>query len=643
MKGNKMFIRIVCILMAAGLVLSLIVPMFAIGTPTLPTETAVELTPNRPPMSVESGSSATLGFEVDVDYDMVLTSTVSAISLTLEQPSLVGDLTFPLTFGSSKYVFDIYTNVVTTTSSITTSEGAIITTTYSAVEYDTEKATAIDSDEDGTPDILRYRFDISVTAQDTAQTRSYSAPIDIFYMYEDSLGDEQRAAYSENLAFNVTADQSTTNVSIRRIEVIKDNDNTPIEPGDDFLLEVAIRNNGDYYIEDAQVSVRNLSTNTFIATDLGNVQYMDLPDGEYRYALFNLRASPEITDGNYLITVAVEYRDHLDIQRVEEEQTTVTVGDNDGIPDSQYSSPIMLIDSYSFGGDSVTGGETFSLSMAFRNTNQYSTVDNVRVSLNDQSGVFIPKNSSNTYFIPFIEPNGTAQWTVSMFTATTATPKPYQINVSYQYEAVVNGDRMAFTENELISIPLVQPELLTVDSMVLPPNPVEGEDLPIAATFVNKGKYTLTNLTVTVEGDFEGEGQPYYVGSLEQGRIDSYDATVTPNGTGEKHGAFVFNYDNYEGKAVEYRQEFTLNVTEQVIAIQEKPTFSPPPTEPVEEAPQITPMQIALGVGGLLLLTMVLVGLRKLGQRQMALDEVSPIGDIIGVKADEEKDDEVTL
>ena len=117
-----------------------------------------------------------------------------------------------------------------------------------------------------------------------------------------------------------------------------------------------------------------------------------------------------------------------------------------------------------------------------------------------------------------------------------------------------------FRAEESLNIPVTQECRFEVLSLDVPPMAFVGQPVPIAAEFVNVGKVALTNFMVNMEGDFQKENALYYIGNLETGMSDYYQAMAIPQTEGEVTGMVVFSYIDNNNKEIRVEEPFTLQV-----------------------------------------------------------------------------------
>lgn len=168
----------------------------------------------------------------------------------------------------------------------------------------------------------------------------------------------------------------------------------------DFTLTVTLRNNGGaaenlyFSIEPDAGFVYKSSTSKLIKS---------LATGESTTLSFKLYGSETISAGYKSIRlVCVSGQDTL-LQEY--------TGTNMIVPEKQDTKPtdvpVIIISSYDYG-DDVFGGQTFTLTLEFRNTSKTTAAKDLKITVSsaadDGITAFTPANSSNTFFIEELAP-----------------------------------------------------------------------------------------------------------------------------------------------------------------------------------------------------------------------------------------------
>jgi len=298
----------------------------------------------------------------------------------------------------------------------------------------------------------------------------------------------------------------------------------------------------------------------FSIVDLSNTKHLfDVKGKQTRMVSFQLEAE-DPRDGNEVkLTFTFDYKG---TQTKQEEVLNLplpkaSVG-------ASGKTPWVIINKYTLSDEQVLAGNTVILKLFVENTN-VKDVHNAKVSIVDvqlednQKGdtVFSPVDSSNTFYIDKIPGKTTVVRDVALYVDPNAQAKTYNvpIEIIYEYD---NGQEN--TVNERVNVPVTQECRLEILSVDVPPMAFVGQPTPIAAEFVNVGKVALTNFMVNMEGDFQKENAVYYIGNLETGMSDYYQAMAIPQAEGELAGMVVFSYIDNNNKEVRVEKPFNVQV-----------------------------------------------------------------------------------
>jgi len=77
---------------------------------------------------------------------------------------------------------------------------------------------------------------------------------------------------------------------------------------------------------------------------------------------------------------------------------------------------------------------------------------------------------------------------------------------------------------------------------------------------VNKSKSKVYNVAVKMEGDFDTDEGNLYIGNLDSGMSDTFQANLTPRQEGPLSGTVTFSYEDASGQVSEIVKEFSTDV-----------------------------------------------------------------------------------
>ena len=329
-----------------------------------------------------------------------------------------------------------------------------------------------------------------------------------------------------------------------------------------FTLSLTLENTSKTKIENARLSILGLDGTKF-AIDSG-LTYVDfnISAGKTKSFSFDILGCEGISSVREVIPILIEYGTVS-----AEVSATIPCAPKENKDDDKVFAPNIIIESYDFGGDYVTAGDTFPLRVAIKNTSSESVIENLKVTVNGASNsldggiAYSPANSSNSFFFETLGMKASTEIALDLLAKGDATPNSYPVEITFVYEYSTNGERyQASPVTETITIPLQQEDRLTVNEPEYPNYTVNvGEMCYISTSLVNKGKSGVYNVTASVEGEgFTADTLSYYIGNINSGSEEYYDVQITPNAEGEIKGEIVITYEDANGTEKEQRMPFSF-------------------------------------------------------------------------------------
>ncbi len=233
------------------------------------------------------------------------------------------------------------------------------------------------------------------------------------------------------------------------------------------------------------------------------------------------------------------------------------------------STPRVIVTGFDTNPKEVHAGDTFTLTLHLKNTSQRTAVSNMLVNLSAPSegldadstyAAFLPTSGSNTEYISIIGKGATVDLSIEMTAKADLSQKPYQIDVSMEYE---DEDYSAYTSTADVSIPILQePRFELSTPEILPADISVGNEANIMFSIYNVGKVTLYNAKVYFKDDTITGGETF-LGKVEAGATASVDALVTgaAASTEDDIVTIVVEYEDEAGNKSTYEQEINLTVT----------------------------------------------------------------------------------
>lgn len=353
--------------------------------------------------------------------------------------------------------------------------------------------------------------------------------------------------------------------------IVKSADINPDQPDPNDEFEVNFRIENLSKTADARNIVVILDgTDNFEVREISNKKnILKLAKGEDTVITYRLLAKDSRADNTVKLKISFDYLGS-ETSSVEETINLPLSWEGAGIG----TTPWVIINKYTLSDERILAGNTVTLSLFIENTNE-RPVKNVKISLGvikieETSGttttqtsggtVFSPVNSSNSFYLNHIPGKTVIEKAIDLYVDPNAAAKTYIVPVEMKYE-----DRSGKTLEceELVNIPVTQECKLNVLSLQVPSEGYIGQPAQIMSEFVNVGKVALGNFMVRLEGEFAKENGTYYVGNLDIGYNEFFQAALIPEKEGLLEGKIIFSYIDNNNKDVELEKPFTMDIKSQ--------------------------------------------------------------------------------
>ena len=344
-----------------------------------------------------------------------------------------------------------------------------------------------------------------------------------------------------------------------------------------FDVSFKIRNQGQSVAKSIRASAKSDDPSGVVSRTVSDILVRDLAPGEEETVSYKFFTTKGGSTKNYPINIKIEYLDDFTDSKepkTVEQIVGVFLNNPENIgdgKDAKKSTPKLIIDRYEFTPKLPLAGNEFEMNLSFYNTNAKKAVKNIKIDLTSQdttdnnsntsgSSVFTPVDSSNTFYIGRIAPNGKVEKTIKMFVVPDATAKTYTITANFEYEDDENNE---YKSSENIGVPVYQESKLDIDPINYQTNAFVGDNIPITANFYNTGKVTLYNFKVTLTSDNATiNNGTYYIGNFNSGGQDIYEGSIMPNEPGEIKAQLKFTYEDSTGEVKEQVEDINITVDE---------------------------------------------------------------------------------
>jgi hypothetical protein len=489
-----------------------------------------------------------------------------------------------------------------------------------------------DSSKSSDDDDSSYKYDYKLVIPEKYMKRAGdgAGTLKFTIRYYDSNGSKMGTYLVQKTIFDPTGTNSTEQNGRLQLQSYR-MDHSPVREGEKFNLIFTVKNNGTSACNNI-MSVLDPSTAEGISIQgVSDTQYIEsIASGQSATITYPMTCLSKMVTGNYTVSLILS-ADELSKSLTSKIFIPVigTKADKDTASNNNESKPLIIIESYDYGGKPVMGGKEFNLAMHFKNTNTSTQIENLKITVSsvagtdDKSvaGAFTPAKSSNTFFIPKVAPGSSFAEQIALIPKADATPNSYGVTVAFTYEAVLDGKREAIEANEIISIPLTQSDRFEANEAELQGPVSMGDVGQLNINYVNKGKSKIFNLSVKLEGNFSTESANTYIGNVESGAGDTFQAALNPKEEGTLTGKATFSYEDANGNVKNLIKSFSC----QVIAQQDngEGLGSEPGSSP--NASKTPPLWMILaGAGGAIVMAIivfVIIHKKRKAKKQKMLEE----------------------
>lgn len=450
---------------------------------------------------------------------------------------------------------------------------------------------------------MEGKTSFSIKVSEDAEVGTY--PVKFVLEYKNSR--DEVFSREDTVYFRVTTERLKPILTISNIE----NSLPIIKAGDTFRLSFDLNNIGGSEAENVEIELEGFGQTTLMPVDGKDYSYIGtIKSKEVSTQTFDILTSEDISSKNNTLVANINYKD----SRGEEYSISkniyivgVDIGDNTSEEDeSKSAKPKMIISSYGLNPTEVVAGDIFTLGFTFKNTSKERKIRNIKITISSDGGSFIITRGSNTFYIEEMEKQAMITREIELKAKQDLASNSYKVNIDFDYEDF-SGNQ--YSANETLNIPVTEYSKLVINSVYAGESFVNSPT-SLSFDYVNMGKAVVSNLTASVEGDYESVQSINYIGNLSAGTSDYYDIEVTPTKVGMNYGVLVLAFEDSSGGTIEVRKEFQGNAFEENF-------FEPGPDIPVgpsagfveppmEEEIDIPVWQIVLaGIGSFLVVFII--------------------------------------
>jgi len=437
----------------------------------------------------------------------------------------------------------------------------------------------------------KREISINLKVKETADIGTYPLPFDI--TYSNSGGNEY--SNKQTIYFEVTKEFSKPLILVRNVklnpsEVIADSKNN---------LEFEIYNTGDLDARRVKLTLKGLNKDGFMIEDSIDNRYFDFLEGKQsKRVSFNLLVSENIPKGTNSLDIELHYFDQENIEYTDTK--TIYINNVEGVEGtSSKGTPKIIVSSYNTNPEIVTAGKSVSFEFTLKNTHIEKTIKNMKAVVGSEDGTFSLEGGSNSFYVSELKPQEEVVKVFNLRAKADALSRAYPVTIDFDYE---DTDGNQYTTTEKINIPVVEKTDLSIDNINGPYEMYVGNTGYISFEYYNKGKATISNLTVTVEGDYSPVSETNYIGNVEAGSGSYSEIEVRADKDGDAKGTLVFSFEDSSGNIKTIKRDISGFV------YGDMPVYEPDPgmmDMPLPMEPEVEQMEwwklVLIGLGTLLI------------------------------------------
>lgn len=224
------------------------------------------------------------------------------------------------------------------------------------------------------------------------------------------------------------------------------------------------------------------------------------------------------------------------------------------LPDSI---PKLMVIGYTTEPDIIYSGESFDLTLEFKNASKNKSIENCLISLTLIQDELMPDSGkSDSAYIDYLGAGKVARRTFNLKALPTATnpTSTIVVNMDYETSKVSPGSQVQGVVLEIkqeVDISIESPTIYGNENKI-------NEPIAVTIPIVNKGKSKVYNLQIDVKDENISMIEKFYGGDLLPGAKSSADFQILCHKAGEIEGVFIITYDDIDG--VENIQELPFKI-----------------------------------------------------------------------------------
>lgn len=228
---------------------------------------------------------------------------------------------------------------------------------------------------------------------------------------------------------------------------------------------------------------------------------------------------------------------------------------------SDYSEPEIK-------SNELKAGKEFDFKYTLKNTHTSKAAKNIKITVEQAEGVFIPVAGSNIFYIESIAAGESNEQVIRMKTRSDVATGDYSISIKVEYEyddmSEVDRERGGVVDENNIKLRAVENYRPEIENIYIDAYEGISVGVPVDLSFefYNMGKSTLGNVYITIEGDFElaNNSTKSYVGAVGGYSQEYVNPQIVALVPGEAYGTIVVHFEDSNGDEQIKTAEFSAYV-----------------------------------------------------------------------------------
>ena len=216
----------------------------------------------------------------------------------------------------------------------------------------------------------------------------------------------------------------------------------------------------------------------------------------------------------------------------------------------------------------LKAGKEFDFKYTLKNTHTSKAAKNIKITVEQADGVFIPVAGSNIFYIDSIPAGETNEQVIRMKTRSDVATGDYTISIKVEYEyddmSEVDRERGGVVDENNIKLRAVENYRPEIENIYIDAYEGVSVGVPVDLSFefYNMGKSTLGNVYITIEGDFElaNNSTKSYVGAVAGYSQEYVNPQIVALVPGEAYGTIVVHFEDSNGDEQIKTAEFSAYV-----------------------------------------------------------------------------------